>query len=233
MLVDNWWATLNNILYPTKCLGCGVEGAWLCAACNKKLIYNRQGFCLVCGRPSFGGFTHSNCQLGDYPGRLLSCFSYRGPSVVLIKAFKYRHYWPLAKELAGLIVRWLKKEQISFTKDFWVTSIPFDWRRQLTKPANHARFLAQSLSGLLGLEYHDLLYRRGWSVSQTALSRARRKGNVKEKFTANPRWVCELPNHPVLLVDDVVTTGATLLEASGALKRNGSKQVVCLTLARD
>lgn len=230
--MDNWWRTLLQILYPIKCLSCRQPGEWLCAACRSHLHFNHSDFCLVCGRPSSKGFTHQNCLSSYSPQRLLSCFSFQGLPAALVKALKYRGYWPLASEAAALMATFLKERGVLFSPETLVTSVPFDWRRRLTKPANHGQLLAKALAKELNLSYAELLVRSGWSVSQTMLSRSQRQVNVAGKFSILPKWQNYLQNKSILLVDDVVTTGATLREAGGVLLKTGVKDVCCFTLAR-
>ena len=78
----------------------------------------------------------------------------------------------------------------------------------------------------------DLLRRRRWTGSQAGLRARERRRNVREAFELPPRWAAEVAGKVVLLVDDVLTTGATAEACAGVLQRGGARHVDVLTLAR-
>jgi predicted amidophosphoribosyltransferase len=79
---------------------------------------------------------------------------------------------------------------------------------------------------------HDLLRRGRWTGSQAGLKAKERRRNVRKAFDVHPRWLAKLKGRTVLLVDDVLTTGATVEACAGALQRAGAAHVDVLTLAR-
>ena len=78
----------------------------------------------------------------------------------------------------------------------------------------------------------DLLRRRRWTGSQTGLRAQDRRSNVRQAFGIHPRWAAEIAGKTVLLVDDVLTTGATVEACAQILLRGGARHVDVLTLAR-
>ncbi len=97
---------------------------------------------------------------------------------------------------------------------------------------NQAEILAKELSKKFNLPFQNILKRARDTKSQFKLSKKDREANIKGAFKMeNGEW--KMKNTSILLVDDVVTTGSTLLEAANILKRNGAKRVIGLTLARD
>ena len=78
----------------------------------------------------------------------------------------------------------------------------------------------------------DLLRRRRWTGSQSGLRAQERRGNVRQAFDIHPRWMAEVAGKTVLLVDDVLTTGATVEACTRVLQRGGARHVDVLTLAR-
>jgi predicted amidophosphoribosyltransferase len=78
----------------------------------------------------------------------------------------------------------------------------------------------------------DLLRRRRWTGSQAGLRAEERHGNVRRAFEIHPRWSAVVAGKTVLLVDDVLTTGATVEACARALQRGGARHVDVLTLAR-
>jgi competence protein ComFC len=91
--------------------------------------------------------------------------------------------------------------------------------------------LTEGLFKNLKLKLSDILQRTRETKSQFGLKLKERKENVKDAFVLNTKY--SILNTNVFLVDDILTTGSTLLEAANILKRNGAKKVYGLTLARD
>lgn len=78
----------------------------------------------------------------------------------------------------------------------------------------------------------DLLRRRRWTNSQAGLRAKERRSNVREAFDVHPRWMAAVDGKSILLVDDVLTTGATVEACARVLERAGARHVDVLTLAR-
>jgi predicted amidophosphoribosyltransferase len=78
----------------------------------------------------------------------------------------------------------------------------------------------------------DLLRRRRWTGTQSGLRAQERRGNVRSAFDIHPRWGPEVVGKAVVLVDDVLTTGATVEACARVLQRGGARHVDVLTLAR-
>ena len=118
-----------------------------------------------------------------------------------------------------------------------VAPVPLHWRRLLARRYNQAQLLARAVvrqaedRARLRL-VPDLLRRRRWTGSQSGLRAKERRGNVQAAFDIHPRWVGEVAGKTVLLVDDVLTTGATVEACARVLQRGGARHVDVLTLAR-
>ena len=97
---------------------------------------------------------------------------------------------------------------------------------------NQSEILAEELSKRFNVSFQNILKRERNTVSQVGLSNIERKLNIKNAFKLGASGY-RLEARNIFLVDDVVTTGSTLLEASKILKKNGAKRVIGLTLARD
>jgi ComF family protein len=114
-----------------------------------------------------------------------------------------------------------------------VVPVPLHWRRLFLRRYNQAGLLASMVSRDSGLKLApDLLRRRRWTGSQAGLPARERRRNVRLAFDVHPRWAEELQDKSVLLVDDVLTTGATVEACARALERGGARHVDVLTLAR-
>jgi ComF family protein len=175
-----------------------------CAACGsagEKVLCNRCRFAMAAIGPVHG------------PPDIRSAFSFEGLPRDLIVALKFRHRRAVAAVLAGQIVRRLRLPHIDV-----VTWAPTSARRAHRRGYDQAEVIAQAVGRQLGVPCRRLLY-RAHGTPQTGKSRAERL--VGPAFRArSPR-----PGLAVLVVDDVVTTGATLRAAAKALRSAGVAHV--------
>jgi ComF family protein len=114
-----------------------------------------------------------------------------------------------------------------------VAPVPLHWRRLVTRRYNQALLLARNLTRDQPVKLApDLLLRSRWTGSQTGRAAKERRRNVREAFAIHPRWRARTKGKTVLLIDDVLTTGATVEACARALQRAGARHVDVLTLAR-
>jgi len=144
----------------------------------------------------------------------------------LIHLFKYQKIKTLARPLGEWLVRSLPLDQ----KFDLVTPMPMHWLRQLERGFNQAELLAVPLAKRLNVPIVAALQRVRQTPKQAGLTNAKRRANVAGAFRVNRR--VEFAGKRVLLVDDVLTTGASAGAAAAALKKAGAKHVTILTLAR-
>ena len=111
-----------------------------------------------------------------------------------------------------------------------VTAVPLSWPRLLARGFNQAEAVARPLAAALELPYLRLLGRRP-RRRQTGLTRAARSRNASGAFRPRPR-AAAIQGRSVLLVDDVMTTGATLAAAAATLRRAGAAAVLAAVVAR-
>jgi ComF family protein len=114
-----------------------------------------------------------------------------------------------------------------------IAPVPLHWRRLFTRRYNQALLLARSVSRASSARLApDLLRRARWTGSQAGLKAQERRTNVRRAFELHPRWTAAVKGRTVLLVDDVLTTGATVEACAQVLQRGGARHVDVLTLAR-
>jgi ComF family protein len=151
---------------------------------------------------------------------------YRPPLSNAILSLKYRPNRQLSDFLAGRLAEIYGGN----IKADLLTIIPLGQVRQRQRGYNQVDLIARPLARKTGISYrHNALIRIRETVSQVGLQMDERQKNVRDAFQADPETVLE--KH-VLLLDDVVTTGATLKSAAGALFRAGARSVTGLTIAR-
>lgn len=192
--------------------------------------------CLVCNRPSIDGLTHPGCRGRYVIDGAFSAIAYKGIVKKLLYNFKYKPYLSdLKNSLAELFYEAIIQQEI-FQQVYvlrpTLVPVPLHGKRFKKRGYNHAEILAQGLSVKLNLKLAGMLERKKNTKSQFGLNLKERKENISDSFAVLPNYlITQLPN--ILLVDDILTTGSTLLEAANVLKRNGAKKVWGLTLARD
>lgn len=154
----------------------------------------------------------------------------------LIYNFKYKPYLTdLKNVLADLFYESIiqsEQFQSQIKKGEWVfVPIPLSDAKLRKRGYNQAEILATELSKKFNFPAQNLLERTKETKTQVGLSNIARKINIKNAFELNTKY--SIRNTNVFLVDDVVTTGSTLLEAAKILKKAGAQAIFGLTLARD
>ena len=209
-------------------------GDYICPNCFSFISFDVSMICLVCNKGSIDGLTHPGCK-GRYTiDGAFAGVAYKGIVKKLIYKFKYKPYLAdLQKTLVELFYESIIQQEL-FQKAYGLkpalVPIPLSGRRLRSRGYNHAKLLADGLSKKLGLKQLDILQRVRETKSQFGLTLKQRKENIKDAFILDKKF--KTPTN-IFLIDDILTTGSTLLEAARILKKNGAKMVWGLTLARD
>ena len=234
-IASGWISTALAAVFPSCCVGCGAALPWdaplaLCAGCRPRLRAPATPACRGCGRPLLGVATNvrgplcGGCRQRAPPWEsLVAAYLYAPPLVGVVKALKFGRAEHLGEALAQPLAALCAASRLDV-----VTPVPLAWTRLLVRGYNQAEAIARPLARALDLPCRRLLRRRP-RPRQALLSRAERRRNLRGAFTPRRR----LPaGTRVLLVDDVMTTGATLAAAARALRRAGAASVVAAVVAR-
>jgi ComF family protein len=227
-----------RLLWPSRCLACeapGLDGLDLCAACAASLPWNRCA-CPACALPLAEPGTCGDCLRREaalaHRGRMPAltavhaAFVYAAPLDRLLPRFKFH------RDLAAgaLLSQLMAEAAASRPHPDAVIPIPLHRARLRRRGYDQALELARPLARSLMLPLRDdLLQRVRRTAPQSELSAQARRRNLKNAFAVKPG--SRLPAHAVL-VDDVMTTGATLHAAAEALKRAGVQRVDAWVCAR-
>ena len=172
-----------------------------------------------------------HCLMNPPPYRLArSAILYNDASRKLVAGFKY--YDKTAYR--HLLGRWIAYAGRTVLPDAqWIIPVPLHTRRLLARRYNQSALLAHALSQLSDIPAKlDMLVRTRHTPPQATLKRSQRLQNVKHAFTVNPNYTSLIHQQHVVLVDDVMTTGATIHACCLALRHAGAKYVDVLTIAR-
>jgi ComF family protein len=211
---------LLDLLLPIECLNCQVAGTYFCADCLKKIPNNSQAT-LERLRADLQIPALDQIFIAyDYEDKLLQN---------LIIKYKYNFISPLSEPLSLFLINFWEKQNISLAYNYLVIPIPLSKKRLKWRGFNQAELLARNFSDhfkyLLSLELKRIKHQK----PQAKLNQKKRQQNLKDAF----RWTGKnLNNQKILLLDDVVTSGATIQEAARVLKEAGASQIIALVLAK-
>jgi ComF family protein len=227
-----------DTLFPARCAACrdpvGTHGA-LCAACWQKMHFITDPLCRKCGLPfEFRMGEEVLCgrcmaQMPSYT-QARAVFKYDENSRAQILAFKYYD----KTQLAPVFGQWLARMGKPYAeKAQLIIPVPLHYWRLLTRRYNQAALIAYALSDFANLPVlPDTLKRTRSTSAQSGLTRRQREDNMRGAFRVPREKRGMLKSKSVLLVDDVMTTGATLDACARALHDAGVVDVYALTLAR-
>jgi predicted amidophosphoribosyltransferase len=230
---------LRDLLWPPVCAGCGAETAdalGLCAACFAATPFISGPVCDRCGLPLPGGGAEDVCDacLHAPPAwrRARAAALYEGAARRAALALKHGDRLDVAEAAA---VWMLRAGGALVTEADLVAPAPLHWTRLFLRRANQSAELARAIlrrAGRPEAAAYDLLTRARRTPSQEGRTRVARIANVAGAFRVTPRWSARVRGARVLLIDDVLTTGATLSACAAALSDAGAARVDALVLAR-
>lgn len=220
-----------DLLFPPKttCIICKtvIKTGYLCDKCKSTLKFIEGNRCSICGKPIDYEGTCLDClEHGHEFKQNISPFEYDGVVKDLIGRFKYFKERELAPFFADYMADAVKK--MNWPIDV-IVPVPLHKIRLDERGYNQSELLARELSYRLNIFMSKALRRVRNTTTQTALHKEERIENVKGAFKVTYKDTIVGKN--VLLVDDVLTTGATLDECAKVLKENGAKDVYVATIA--
>jgi ComF family protein len=215
-------------LLPPQCAGCGRLGKAWCDECSGKVRLIAEPICPKCGLPMLDDRSCVACRAHDYAFDAARAWAvYRTELRRAILSLKRRQNKALGRQLALHLCR---QYHLQGWKADLVIAIPLATSRQRQRGYNQVDLLGRPTAAMLGLRYVEgALVRSHETEPQFRLNVAQRWENLHGAFQADP---APLRGVAVLLVDDIMTTGATLDAAAEALKSAGARQVFALTLTR-
>ncbi|MFQ5893422.1 MAG: ComF family protein, partial [Nitrospinota bacterium] len=234
---------VSDVLFPRRCLTCEAflpdrPHAHLCPACTEQVSGYPDPSCETCGQPfwTFGAsFIAADARCGlcrTHPPPFVKARAvglYRGYLKRLILLMKYRPKAQAAFALGGFLAEAYPRLFGDLVPEA-VVPIPLHTERFLEREFDQSVLMARRLAWEAGWPLRRWLRRVRPTPPQSRLSRAGRHANVRRAFAVAPRARPE--GRTVLLVDDVLTTGATAREAARALVQAGARAVYVYTAAR-
>jgi ComF family protein len=229
-----------GFLFPSLCIVCrnprSFANAWLCDRCASRLLHNHENrdACPLCGQDRR---THPcACEYAwDFPfEKIYSLFDFDDTVKELSHAFKYGGFKRLAFDIGKTYGRLVPRDFLDGMEI--AVPVPLHILRKLKRGYNQAEYFGRGIlaSGCGRLILcTQALKRRKATRTQTALSKEQRTKNLASAFLVPPARAHLVKGKNVVLVDDIVTTGATTGQCATALLDAGAKSVRVLSLARD
>ena len=220
-IVKRTISAILNLVYPKNCFSCGKNGAYFCRSCLKNLEL------VLPPRQSLQGL----CS-GGLDG-LIAIGSSKNKSLFkAIKFLKYNGIKEVAFDLSGILAERIKSEIPDWKSGIIFSPIPLHPARERSRGFNQAELLAEATAEKLGVALKTGLLKKIKDTPPQARtsSRKQRFENIRGSFEVAPDPV--LKEARIVLIDDVLTTGATMSEAASALKKAGAKIVIGAVAAR-
>lgn len=206
-----------DLIFPENCLFCGSSEELFCHYCLQK-----QKTSVVASKKILNKVSGIKQVIvaSDYQQQQLA---------KLIRHYKYHGIYRLAQPLAEILIACLEVQK--FNNIDLVLAVPLHKKRQIRRGFNQAELLAKNISQHFSWSISDkVIVRKFNTVAQVKLNKDQRKQNVIGVFEVLDKKI--IKNKRILLVDDVITTGATLSECAKILLKNGATEVQAIVIAQ-
>ena len=197
---------VRDVLLAPRCAGCGEPGSWFCVACRVE------------------------CEPVTHDGRIpiRGAGAHVGPLRAAVRRLKYGGEPALAQDLGALVALELARDLACGVRVDAVVPVPLHRSRAATRGYDQAALLAHAVAAHTGLPLQPALHRIRGGRPQVELDRAARAANIRGAFVAEAG---SLRGLRVALIDDVATTGATLVDAATAARAAGARSVRAYVVA--
>ncbi|MGK0442819.1 MAG: ComF family protein [Pseudohongiellaceae bacterium] len=238
-MVNKSFGQFLNIYLPHRCILCqqgGQQHLDLCLACQEELPQLSEPYCRCCAIPlpsNSNGAKNQLCAkcIKKPPtfNKLIAGWLYQHPADELINQFKTQYKLSHGKVLSHLLYQRIKEVYGSDLPDLIIPT-PLHWRRLLSRGYNQSELIAQHLSHSLGIPIARPVERKQHTPKQQTLTAKQRHRNLRHAFHLHQPSL--VSGKRIALIDDVVTTGATVEVISRCLAQADAKEIHIWCLAR-
>lgn len=208
--------------------------------CFLAIVYPKKDNCLICNEPEEESILCSKCNsllikikfplVENYKGeeyKIYSCIHYTKELKKLIVDFKmHKDFWA-GEALQEILIEGMKFWNI---KGDIITYVPLSKEKQKKRGFNQCYYLTKKISKIYSIPLENLLYKKSNVKEQKKLTKIERKKNVENAFSIIDSK--KIKGKCIILIDDVLTTGATVLACANELKKSGAKEVNILTIGQ-
>jgi len=220
-----------NAVFPPRCLSCNKFGDWVCSSCWEQIGLIKTPICYRCYKLSEGFKLCPVCRKQQALARVIVCAHWHASLKQIVYGLKYRRVRVITN-LLGALLNQAIVGQVHISQDAVVVSVPLHYSRYWQRGFNQAENLASLVAGQNQWPIVKALIRSKPTLPQFGLNKLARKHNLTNAFILKQGSRQLIAGKIVILVDDIVTTGATLNECAKILRQNGAKEVWGLVLAR-
>jgi competence protein ComFC len=234
--------TFINLIFPIECLNCQSEDVWLCSDCLNKILTqaHQQTTCPICNAQGYNNAAVCpKCQKIYELDKVFIAADYENELIQkLIKTFKYNFIRDLSVPIAEIMINYFSKINLINLKTLKLNQLiiipsPLSKKRLKWRGFNQSDLLARYIAEKLKIKYYpDLIVKTKHTQEQAELNREQRLLNVKNIFQLKKNCP-NIKGQSFLIIDDVITTGATLGEMAKLLKANGAKEIWALVVAKN
>jgi len=233
-----FWHGICELFYPNNCVLChrGLSPTEknLCEVCQNKLQMNYPPFCRSCSRHLDIDRRDSlcrECQKNPHQfDRTWAAMLYNETMKEMIHLFKYANKTSLRMNFINYMLKFIEKYHVPLADYQIIIPVPLHPARQRERGYNQSEFLAQGISEHFHIPLCDRqLIRSRHTPHQALLSEKDRWTNIRDAFKIKQPQLFK--DQSILIVDDLMSTGATVSEMASVLKSNGAKGVAVLTAA--
>ncbi len=231
------WKYCLNLLFPRKCIICDSYQTQrdVCSDCWGKITFITKPYCSLCANPfSYEEDDQAICghcviKTPKYD-KAISILKYDEHSKKLIHKFKYQDQLHVLNYLVDLMTN--MSSDIINNVDY-IVPVAMHKYKLLKRGYNQAALLAMRIAKNKKITYlPQLLTKENNTSAQAGLKREHRLKNIKNSFSLNPKFKNLIKNKNILLIDDVITTGATIDECCKLLRTAHPEKIFVLTLAK-
>lgn len=213
----------SRLIAPDRCILCNDEGAGVCTDCQAHSLIERTSTCYLCNATTKDERVCARCQWRTPIRRCTMLWRFDTTAETVVYGLKYEGREDIARSIAAVI----KDTPLSFYDV--ISFVPDTSQRKRQRGYVAPQLIARELSRLTRKPYVELLERTR-HIPQVGAGKQARWRQVKDNFVAKNGEV--LAGKRILLIDDVITTGATVTECAKTLKSAGSGPIYCVAIAK-
>jgi len=231
-------ARLIELLLPAQCLVCCLKSnnKLICSHCEKKIL-SKRSYCLHCALPlnknaDYCGDCLTKTYLFDH---IHALGDYHKPLSTLIKQLKYQHKLIAGELLASLLAQsiLLRYSNTQLSEFDFLLAVPLHPKKLQSRGFNQAQIICDYLHQKLQIPMlKDYILRNKETLAQEGLSLHKRKKNLQGAFICNKEMKKALKGKHIVIIDDVVTTGATINSLCGVLREIGVNNITIFCISR-
>jgi ComF family protein len=227
---------IKDIIAPKRCYSCQKEWHFLCQDCLQKRQLQKE-FCYVCKKESKNYFLHTDCKkwtIFENFEKIIILLHYNDSYIAkLIKDSKFNKKKDILEDFAYYLLDLLRKNE-NRKEEYTIVVPPMYFLKKWKRGYNHSELLGKYIAKIGWIPYDFSLVKKiKYTRQQSHLSKEQREKNILHSFVCTQYGKEKIQWKNIILVDDVISTGATLWELAKILKQNWAKKIIALVIASD